>query len=69
MSSSRYNYNMHINSDVVKDIMDIAEKIENEKKSNEPNTEQIKKLYYQQLIRGMELGTTSGRNYGINKPF
>lgn len=51
------------NPNVVEDVMKIAEQIENEKKNVEPNQEQINKLMYQQLLRGMEL------NSGYNRQF
>lgn len=63
MSSSKYNNMMSLNSDVVKDVMDITKQIEEEQKNIEPDTEKITRLLYKQLIRGMELNTGYGRNY------
>lgn len=63
MSSSRYNNMMSLNSDVVKDVMDITKQIEEEQKNIEPDAEKITRLLYKQLIRGMELNTGYGRNY------
>jgi hypothetical protein len=57
----------NFNNDVVKDVMQIAEKIEKEKGNAEPDTKQINKLMYQQLIRGMELNT--GYNRQFYKPY
>ena len=63
MSGSRYNNIMSLNSDVVKDVMDITKQIEEEQKNIEPDAEKITRLLYKQLIRGMELNTGYGRNY------
>ena len=63
MSSSKYNNMMNLNSDVIKDLIDINKEIENEQENNEPDSEKITKLLYKQLIRGMELNTGYGRNY------
>jgi hypothetical protein len=63
MSSSKYNNMMNLNSDVIKDLIDISKEIENEQENNEPDSEKITKLLYKQLIRGMELNTGYGRNY------
>ena len=63
MSSSKYNNMMNLNSDVIKDLIDINKEIENEQENNEPDSEKITKLLYKQLIRGMELNSGYGRNY------
>ena len=48
---------------VVDDVMNIAKEINEEKKSDMPNQENITKLMYKQLLRGMEL------NSGYNRQF
>lgn len=65
MSSKFTNYG-NLNSDVVKEVMDIAEKIEKEKQNAEPDTNEISKLMYQQLMKGMYLNSGFQRNY---KPY
>lgn len=70
MSVTRFNNYANFNPDVVKDLMEIAEKIEKEQENVEPDTDAITKLRYQQLIRGMELNAGINRNYGnYYKPF
>ena len=66
MSSSKYNNMMSLNSDVVKDVIDITKQIEEEQNNNEPDNEKITRLMFKQLIRGMELNTGYRRNY---KPY
>lgn len=63
MSSSKYNNFMSMNSEVVKDVMDITKQIKEEQENVEPDTEKITKLMYKQLIRGMELNAGYGRYY------
>lgn len=63
MSSSKYNNLMSMNSEVVKDVMDITKQIKEEQENIEPDTEKITKLLYKQLVRGMELNTGYGRYY------
>lgn len=63
MSSSKFNNFMSINSEVVKDVMDITKQIKEEQTSIEPDNEKIAKLMYKQLIRGMELNAGYGRYY------
>lgn len=60
----RYN-NYNLNSDTVKTVMSIAEKIENEKNNAIPNEQEIAKLMYQQLLVGMNLNTGTNRKYNI----
>ena len=55
--SSRFTNYGNLNSDVVKEVMDIAEKIEKEKQNAEPDTKEISKLMYQQLMKGMYLNS------------
>jgi hypothetical protein len=64
--SSRFTNYGNLNSDVVKEVMDIAEKIEKEKQNAEPDTNEISKLMYQQLMKGMYLNSGFQRNY---KPY
>lgn len=64
--SSRFTNYGNLNSDVVKEVMDIAEKIEKEKQNAEPDTKEISKLMYQQLMKGMYLNSGFQRNY---KPY
>ena len=63
MSSSKYSNFMSMNSEVVKDVMDITKQIKEEQENVEPDTEKITKLMYKQLIRGMELNVGYGRYY------
>lgn len=63
MSSSKFNNFMSMNSEVVKDVMDITKQIKEEQTSIEPDNEKIAKLMYKQLIRGMELNAGYGRYY------
>ena len=42
--SSRFTNYGNLNSDVVKEVMDIAEKIEKEKQNAEPDTKEISKF-------------------------
>ena len=64
--SSRFTNYGNLNTDVVKEVMEIAEKIEKEKQNAEPDTNELTKLMYQQLIKGMNLNSGFQRNY---KPY
>ena len=63
MSSSKFNNFMSMNSEVVKDVMDITKQIKEEQTNIEHDNEKIAKLMYKQLIRGMELNAGYGRYY------
>ena len=63
MSSTKFNSFTSLNSDVIKDVMDIDKQIKEEEQNAEPDKAKITKLIYKQLIRGMELNAGYGRNY------
>lgn len=66
MSSLRFNNYGNFDSNVVKEVMDLTEKIEKEKQNAEPDTNELTKLMYQQLIKGMYLNSGFQKNY---KPY
>lgn len=65
MSSSRFNNYGNFDSEVVKEVMEITKKIEEEKQNAEPDTNEMTKLMYQQLIKGMYLNSGFQRNYKL----
>ena len=65
MSSSRFNNYGNFDSEVVKEVMEITKKIEEEKQHAEPDTNEMTKLMYQQLIKGMYLNSGFQRNYKL----
>lgn len=67
MSSPRFTNYSNFNADVVKDIREIADKIQDEQKSENPDSKTISQLMYQQLMKGMALNSVYNRYY--YKPF
>ncbi len=65
MSSLKYNGYANFDSNVVKEVMEITEKIEKEKQNAEPDKNEMTKLMYQQLIKGMNLNSGFRRNYKL----
>ena len=62
----RGNAYVNLDSNIVQDVMKIAEDIEKERQNPEVDEKKIVTLMYQQLLKGMQLNTGYGRNY---KPY
>ena len=58
-----------LNSEVVKDVIDLNKKIEEEKKKDNPDNKELEKLYMQQLYRGMMINTGILGNYRDTRPY
>ena len=58
-------YTRPLNSEVIKDVIDLNKKIEEEKSKDNPDPKELEKLYLRQLYRGMEINTGFIGNYGI----
>ena len=54
-----------IYSDTAKDIMKIAEEIEQEKENIEPDKQKIQKLVYRQFMTGLNMNVNTRRNYNV----
>lgn len=54
-----------IYSDTAKDIMKIAEEIEQEQENIEPDSQKIQKLVYKQLMTGLNMNINTRRNYNV----
>lgn len=54
-----------IYSDTAKDIMKIAEEIEQEKENIEPDKQKIQKLVYRQFMTGLNMNINTRRNYNV----
>lgn len=59
--SSRFSNYGELSKETIKNVMTIAEKIEDEKKNVEPDKDKLAKLTYQQLMVGMGLFANNGR--------
>ena len=59
-----HNY-QDIYSDTAKDIMKIAEEIEQEQENIEPDSQKIQKLVYKQLMTGLNMNINTRRNYNV----
>ena len=59
-----HNYK-YIYSDTAKDIMKIAEEIEQEKENIEPDKQKIQKLVYRQFMTGLNMNISTRRNYNV----
>lgn len=62
----RGNAYVNLDSNIVQDVMKIAEDIKKERQNPEVDEKKIVTLMYQQLLKGMQLNTGYGRNY---KPY
>lgn len=58
-----------LNSEVVRDVIDLNKKIEEEKKKDNPDNKELEKLYMQQLYRGMMINTNLLGGYRYNIPY
>lgn len=54
-----------IYSDTAKDIMKIAEEIEQEKENIKPDKQKIQKLVYRQFMTGLNMNISTRRNYNV----
>ena len=60
-------FDPNFNTEVIKDVLELNKKIEEEKEKDHPDPKELEKLYMQQLYRGMELNTRSMNN--IYRPY
>lgn len=58
-----------LNSEVIKDVIDLNKKIEEEKKKDNPDNKELEKLYMQQLYRGMMINATLLGGNRYNRPY
>ncbi len=58
-----------LNSEVIKDVIDLNKKIEEEKQKDEPDAKELEKLYMQQLYRGMQINTGFYGTSRFNRPY
>lgn len=66
---NRYSVVTPMNSEVIKDVLDLKQKIEDEKKKDEPDNKELERLYLLQLYRGMEINSGFWGNNRFNRPY